>query len=150
MKKIFFVLFAVISLASCSSDDDSSYHYELLAIEDAMVPEEFEFGSIYNITVKYIRPDDCYIYSEILYEYDLDARNVAVIATVIEDNNCEPLNIEEELTFRVQALQSSPYIFKFWQGEDDNGNAIYLIIEVPVVTKSNLSDNEFKTTHTKL
>ena len=131
MKKILFAFFSLILMLSCS-DDDTNYHYEFLPIVEAEVPNEFEFGKIYNIIVKYIRPDDCYIYSDILYEYDFDARNVAVISTVIEDNNCEILDIEERLTFRVQALQTSPYIFKFWQGEDDNGQDTYLIYEVPI------------------
>jgi len=149
MKKILFAFFSLILFISCS-DDDTNYHYELLPIVEAEVPNEFEFGEIYNITVKYIRPDDCYIYSDILYEYDFDTRNVAVISTVVEENNCEIINKEERLTFRVQALQTSPYIFKFWQGDDDNGNPIYLIVEVPVITNSNKNANEFKNTHTKM
>ena len=149
MKRIFFVIFAVIFLVSCSSDDNSDYHYELLAIEDALVPEEFEFGKIYDITVKYIVPDDCYLESDILYEYDLNARNVAVISLVIDNVGCETVDLEEELTFQVQALQSSPYVFGFWQGDDEDREPIYLIIEVPV-TKIDESANEFKTTHTKV
>ncbi|MCK4561785.1 MAG: hypothetical protein KAT78_02670 [Flavobacteriaceae bacterium] len=149
MKKILFAFFSLILLLSCS-DDSKNYHYELLPIIEVEVPDEFEFGNIYDITVKYIRPDDCYIYSDILYEYDFYTRNVAVISTIIEDNNCEILEIEERLTFRVQALQTSPYIFKFWQGDDENGNPIYLIIEVPVIINSNKSKNESKNTHTKM
>ncbi len=136
-------------MLSCS-EDDTNYHYELLPIIEAEVPSEFEFGKIYSVSVKYIRPDDCYIYSDVLYEYDFYTRNVAVISTIIEDNNCEILEIEERLTFRVQALQTSPYIFKFWQGDDENGNPIYLIIEVPVIINSNKSKNESKNTHTKM
>lgn len=132
LKKIFFVLFAFVIFVSCSSNNDLDYHYELLAVENASVPEEFEFGRTYEISIDYIRPDDCYIYSDVLYEYDFDARNVAVISTVV-DGSCEPLNSDEVLTFRVQALQHSPYIFKFWQGENENGDPIYLIIEVPVI-----------------
>lgn len=149
MKKIFFVIFSIVLLTSCSSDDDSNYHYELLPIEEAIVPAEFEYGSVYNITVQYIRPNDCYINSDILYEYDSSARNIAVISTVIDDETCEILDSDEELTFRVQALQTSPYIFKFWQGEDEDGDPIYLIIEVPVVTEIDKSANEFTPTHTK-
>lgn len=149
MKRIFFVLFAVIILVSCSNDDSDDYHYELLAIEDALVPEEFEFGKIYDITVKYIVPDDCYLESDILYEYDLNARNVAVISLVIDNEGCETLDLEQEITFEVHALQESPYVFRFWQGEDENGDPIYLIIEVPVI-KIDESANESKTTHTKM
>jgi hypothetical protein len=133
MKKIFFVFFILLLTVSCSDDDSSNYHYELLPVEEAIVPNEFVHGEVYFITVKYIRPDDCYVYNDVLYEYDFDARNIAVISTVIEDENCETLDREEELTIRVQALQSSPYIFRFWQGDDENGDPIYLEIIVPVV-----------------
>ena len=150
LRKIFFVIFAVVLLVSCSDDDSYDYHYELLPIEEAQVPVEFEFGKIYEITVKYISPSDCYINSDILYEYDEDARNVAVISLVIESNDCETIDFEEELTFRVHALQASPYIFRFWQGDDDNGEPIYLTIEVPVINLSNQKANEFEATHTKM
>jgi len=149
MKKIFFAIFSLILFISCS-DDEVNFHYELLPVTEAVVPEAFDYGKIYNVTVKYIRPDDCYIYSDILYEYDFDARNVAVISTVIEDNDCEVLEVENELTFRVQALQTSPYIFKFWQGDDENGDPVYLIVEVPVNRNSNKTANESKNTHTKM
>jgi len=149
-RKIFFVIFAVLLMASCSDDDSYDYHYELLPIEEALVPEEFEYGQIYNISVKYIVPDDCYINSDILYEYNDDARNVAVISLVIESNDCETVDLEQELTFQVHALQASPYIFRFWQGDDENGEPIYLILEVPVININNEKANEFKETHTKM
>jgi hypothetical protein len=150
LRKIFFVIFAVVFLLSCSDDDNEEYHYELLPIEEAAVPEVFEFGRIYNLSVKYIAPDDCYINSDILYEYDENARNVAVISLVIESNDCEIIDLEQELTFQVHALQASPYIFRFWQGEDDNGEPVYLTIEVPVINISNQKANEFEATHTKM
>lgn len=133
MKKVFFAIFILLLTVSCSDDDYSNYHYELLPVEEAIVPSEFVHGQIYYITVKYIRPDECYIYNDVLYEYDFDARNIAVISTVAEGNSCEILELEEELTIRVQALQREPYIFRFWQGDDDDGEPIYLEIVVPVV-----------------
>jgi len=150
MKKIFFVFFTFILLSSCSNDEDTNYHYELLPVLDAIVPDEFEFGKIYNITVKYSVPDECYIYSDVLYEYDHDARNIAVISSVIEEQNCDVLDIADELNFNIQAIQSVPYILKFWQGDDENGEPIYLIKEVPVINTNNLSANEFRNTHKKM
>jgi hypothetical protein len=149
-RKIFFVIFAVVLMVSCSDDDSYEYHYELLPIEEALVPDEFEYGKIYSISVKYIVPDDCYINSDILYEYNDDARNVAVISLVIDSDDCETIDLEQELTFQVHALQASPYIFRFWQGDDDNGEPVYLTIEVPVINISNEKANEFKETHTKM
>jgi hypothetical protein len=149
-RKIFFVIFAVLLMVSCSDDDSYSYHYELLPVEEALVPEEFEYGQIYSISVKYNVPEDCYMNSDILYEYNEDARNVAVISLVIESNDCETIDVEQELTFQVHVLQARPYIFRFWQGDDENGEPVYLIIEVPVININNDKANEFKETHTKM
>ena len=150
VKKIFFVIFAVIIMVSCSDDDSYEYHYELLPVEDAQVPEVFEYGKIYDITLNYILPDDCYVNNDVLYKYDDTSRNVAVVSLVIESNDCEDLELEQELTFRVHALQKNPYIFNFWQGDDENGEPIYLTVEVPVINISNVSANEFEETHTEL
>lgn len=150
MKKIFFVIFTFILFSSCSNEDDQVLHHELLAIQDAIVPETFEYGKIYDITLKYIVPDDCYIYSDVLYEYDNEARNIAVISTVIENKNCETIDLKDDLNFRIQALQDNTYILKFWQGDDENGEPVYLIKEIPVIHTNNLSANEFRSAHNKM
>ena len=137
MKRIFFVLFTIVIFISCSNDEGSTYHYELLPVADAIVPEKFEFGKIYNIEVKYIQPDNCYIYSEVLYEYDDNDRNIAVISTVLDDKVCGATEFENQMSFKVHALQENTYKFKFWQGDDDEGNPIYLIKEVPVEVINN-------------
>ena len=133
MKRIFFVIFSFIIFVSCSNDDEPSYHYELLAIKEVELPLEFEYGKVYEVNLQFIQPDDCYVYSDVLYEYDVEMRNVAVISTVLDGKQCNSVDLEDEISFKVQALQVENYVFKFWQGEDDNGEPIYLIIEVPVV-----------------
>jgi hypothetical protein len=37
-----------------------------------------------------------------------------------------------EYSFNFQVTSTKPYIFKFWQGKDTEGNNIFLEIEVPV------------------
>ena len=136
MRRIFFVIFSFIIFVSCTTDDGPTYHYELLAIEDVNLPEEFEYGKIYEVILKYTQPDDCYISSDVLYEYDEEMRNVAVISTVLDDKDCFSAKFEDEISFRVQALQTDTYVFNFWQGEDENGDPIYLMKEVPVITNN--------------
>lgn len=148
MKKTIVLFFVVILLLSCS-EDSTNYYYELLPIENAIVPDEFEYGRVYIITVTYFQPTSCNLYSDILYEYDYNARNVAVISTVVDEDDCEPL-IENlrEYSFRVHAIQVEDYLFRFWQGEDDNGDPIYLEITVPIVNYSDNKTYEPKATHT--
>jgi len=136
MKKIVFLLLIAISLTSCSLEDDSpnNFYYEILPVESVELPEEFVLGQTYEITVTYLRPTTCHVYNNIYYEAELNQRTVAVVTTVYQNNDCLPL-IDQvaEVTFNFMVNSNGTYVFKFWQGEDENGNDLYYVVEVPVV-----------------
>lgn len=146
-KKIVLIFFVVL-LSACNSDDDN-YYYQLMPIEEADLPEFFEYGKVYLVTVRYQIPNDCLLYPELIYEYDLDAREVGVVGTFVDSKDCSELeDVTRNFTFRVQALQREDYVFKFWQGEDENGDSIYLEVVVPVENFNNQITHGFKETHT--
>ncbi|WAC01133.1 hypothetical protein N7U66_13310 [Lacinutrix neustonica] len=122
------------SAFSCSVDGvDSSNYQEILPIESAMVPSEFLLNETYEITVTYLRPTSCHAFNNIYYQKHNNERTVAVITTFFGDNgNCTTIDSPLEATFNFKATQVGTYVFKFWQGEDDNGEDSYLIVEVPV------------------
>lgn len=137
MKKLILILISFsFTLVSCNVDDGNTpenYHLEILPVESAIVPESFIYGEDHEITISYIRPSSCYAFNDIYYLKDNNVRTVAVMNTVYDDVvNCLELEDLQQKTFTVQATQLENYIFKFWQGVDDNGEDIYLTIEVPV------------------
>lgn len=121
-------------LISCSLNDDSTnYSFEVLPVESVDIPDEFELGNTYPITVHYEKPSTCHGFKEFYYYKENNERTVAPITVVFENNDCETLeNHTAEATFNFIVTSNGSYIFKFWQGEDTNGEAQYLIIEVPV------------------
>lgn len=134
MKKFFILSFLVTLLFSCSLDDDgTNFSVEILPIESVDIPDEFTLGEVYPITVTYERPTSCHSFREFYYAKHNNERTVAVFNTVFEENNCVDL-IDEMLTatFDFQVTSNGSYIFKFWQGKDDNDEDIFLEIEVPV------------------
>ena len=138
MKKLVFLVLALVTLASCSIDDDSNQFYnEILPIESVDIPEEFVLGKIYPITVKYIRPAGCYAFFDFYYSRDLNQRTVAVVNSVFPNQNCGLTEeAEVEATFNFKVTSNGTYVFKFWQGKDDSGTDLYYIVEVPVVKAS--------------
>ena len=130
-----FIIIGLILLASCSVNDDSvNYNFEILPIESIDIPNEFELGEVYPITVSYFKPSSCHNFREFYYLKENNERTVAVINFEFLDNNCEDLENElVEATFNFIVTSNGSYIFKFWQGEDTNGENQYLIIEVPVI-----------------
>ena len=135
MKKYLVILIVVfVSLSSCSVDDDSpSFYFEIIPIESVEMPEEFVFGQTHEIFMDYIRPTNCHTFNNFLYEIDGQERTVGIINTVYPDDICEEdlETVTVSFIFKVNGLDT--YIFKFYQGEDEEGVDQYLIIEVPVV-----------------
>ncbi|WP_346883787.1 hypothetical protein [uncultured Algibacter sp.] len=135
MKRLFLFYFALILFASCSSDDDAiSFTADVLPVESVDIPDEFTLGETYPITVSYFRPSTCYQFRDFYYLKENNERTVAPINYVFDRSNCETLeNVLVEATFNFIVTSNGSYIFKFWQGNDDDGDPQFLTIEVPVV-----------------
>lgn len=135
MKRLIVLVLVLVSFASCSVGDDSvDFNLELLPIESVDIPNEFELGEVYPITVNYFRPSTCHSFREFYYLKENNERTVAVVNYEFLDNDCEVLEDElVEATFNFIVTNNGSYIFKFWQGEDTNGENQYLTIEVPVI-----------------
>lgn len=136
MKKVVFLLVLLMSLNSCTINDDDNnptFGYEILPIESVDMPNEFVLGEVYTISVTYIKPSGCYVFNDFYYVSELNQRTIAVINTVYTDQNCTTASITEEVSFNFVVTSTGTYVFRFWQGEDENGNDLYYIVEVPVV-----------------
>lgn len=139
MKKILVLSVIITAFFSCSTDDSPSsvFYFEILPIETVFIPSEVEFGQTYTIDYNYLRPTNCHFFSDLYYLVEGSTRTVAVVNSVLNstEENCESLTsdlVESSFDFYVRQ-ESGSYTFKFWQGEDENGDDIYLVYEVPVV-----------------
>ena len=140
MKNFKYLLIMIVALTvsvSCSDDDnnnDHDYHLEYVGVISADLPDEFIYGHTYRINVTIELPNSCYYYyNQYDYFYEGTSRLIYPIAHVDDGVACT-LNITEAtFSIPVQALQEEPYIFKFYQGEDADGQDMFLTIEVPVV-----------------
>lgn len=135
MKRFIVIGLALFLFFSCDvGDDGPDFNLELLPIESVEIPDEFELGEVYAITVSYFQPSTCHTFREFYYLKENNERTVAVINYEYLNNSCEELENElVEATFNFIVTSNGSYIFKFWQGEDSNGENQYLTIEVPVI-----------------
>ena len=135
MKRIIFICITILTFLSCSIDDDSiSYNFEFIPIEDVVIPEAFVLDSIYQIDVSYYRPTTCHGFHDFYYVAEENQRTVAVINIVYDGSNCDTLeNQLVEKTFDFKVVYNHTYVFKFWQGEDENGEDVFLTYEIPVI-----------------
>jgi len=138
MKKSFFIfLFAVVSFVSnsCSIDNNEpNFNFLPLQIVSADLPEFFTLNETITIQVTYVQPDDCTSFAGFdIVDQDTTARDVVVFGTKRTDQqDCTENNTEQTTSFDFTVNYPDPYTFRFWQGENENGEQQYLVIEVPV------------------
>jgi len=139
MKRIVSLIALFFLFNSCSIDNGDSYLFELLPVTSVDMPAEFTYGNTYQITMHYNRPTSCHFFNTIYYDKKIDAetskniRTIAIENAVAQRSDCLTLtNNMVEYSFNFQVTSTKPYVFKFWQGKDTEGNNIFLEIEVPV------------------
>ena len=129
-------LFALL-IVGCNDDDDNNYHdyhLEYIGVVSAELPDEFTYGHTYEINVTIELPNSCYYhYGQYDYFYEGTTRLIYPIVHIDDDVSCTQNITETTFSIPLHALQDEPYIFKFYQGEDANGEDMYLTIEVPVI-----------------
>ncbi|HET8809671.1 MAG TPA: hypothetical protein VFM65_05340 [Flavobacteriaceae bacterium] len=134
MKKVVLISVVFLSLLGClPNDEHTTFTQELVPIVSVSVPDTLVFREDYTFEITYDRPSNCHAFRGFWYEKNENERIIGVINDVYNNPNCqapEDSLATAELNFEV--LRDDFYIFKFWQGEDENGEPIYLTKEVPV------------------
>lgn len=116
MKKIFSALLISFLLFSCSSEEDN---YRIVILPVAKVEPEIDFAkdSVTEITVKYLRPSNCYFYDDFYYDRNEFTRVVAIYNIEMQRNDCQTLeNDTISVPLRFKPTELGTYYFKFWKG----------------------------------
>ncbi|MDR6968677.1 hypothetical protein J2X31_002703 [Flavobacterium arsenatis] len=142
MKKIALLLLAVITISSCSLEENNEpqFYYEVLPVESFVVPQSVRVGENYEILMTYKRPSNCHVYEGCYYKTEGYTTIVGIQTYVLDNPDCQELSLENQqpletsFIFTVEGIQNSiqPYIFKFYKGKDSNGNDIFEEVSIPV------------------
>ena len=132
MKKLILLLGLLFAFNSCEKDE-TSFTIVALPVESVVIPSTFELGETYPITMRYYRPTNCHSAYGIYYDKNLNIRTCAVKNIVENRNNCAEIqNVLVEETFNFYVTNTGNYIFKFWTGEDTDGNDTFIEYDIPV------------------
>lgn len=136
MRKFILLFSSILLFYSCLDDSESlatDVVFELIPIDEYIVPNSFTFGEKETIKLKYSLPNGCYYFDNI-YEEQQANGNVIAIRAVIDYSSsiCTTAIIQEEYDYEINIDQTEDYIFKFYKGTDTNGNIILEEVVVPV------------------
>ncbi|MCA0131347.1 hypothetical protein [Winogradskyella alexanderae] len=136
MKKLGLIVVLLFPfLWSCSIEDENEqgFYLEVLPVDSVEMPDEFIYGETYNILLTYTRPTFCYEFNNFAYDINGHERTIAIVNTVYTNINCSEFSESITVNFEFSVTGTETYIFKFYQGKDENGQDKYYLVEVPVV-----------------
>jgi hypothetical protein len=119
---------------SCSLEDSPvNFHFVSLKIVDVELPESFEVYETYQVKVTYVRPHACTFFEGFdITKPDTTVRDVVAVGSELEDDSCAQVAEQIVEYFNFTCYYHDTYTFRFWTGEDEDGNAQFLEYEVPV------------------
>ena len=123
----------MLGLYSCDEEEINNPTFERLEIVDAELPDTFLLGRTYEIRVTYNRPDGCtYLQDFNVIPADQTTREIQAVGVRYDQDMCTQVITEETNEFLFQVIYDQPYTFKFWKGENSDGEPQFMTIDVPV------------------
>jgi len=139
MKKILLLLTVLLMVSSCSIEPDKTVDFDIvfIAADSIDVPAYVTRGDTYPLKMYYKKPTDCYYVSDAAYsEIAGSIYKLAVPAYLIQDANCQANTTAapEQMVYNFTCPFSTAtsFTFKFYNGDDAQGNQKFIEVEVPV------------------
>lgn len=136
INRIFVILTACLTAVSCLDDETvQNVVYQKKAITEVQILEVRHPHEETEIETFYIRNSDCETFFNFEYTVSGNERIIVMMTSTVEKEGCKDMNSETSQTLKFRPNNSGTYIFKFWTGDDDAGNPVYLEQEVIIPEK---------------
>ena len=137
MKKILLLLTVLFMVCSCSIEPEKTVDIVFIAADSIDAPSYVAPGHTYPIKMYYKKPTYCYYVSDEVYsEIAGSVYTLAVPAYFIQDANCQPPTTAapEQIVYNFMCPLSTAtsFTFKFYNGDDAQGNKKFIEVAVPV------------------
>lgn len=136
LKGAFLLLTFSLALGCDLTEEGEKYDLIPLPIATVELPESFKLNETYQFDISFIRPNTCTGFRgfEVVSEETEThtVRHVVAIGAQFRENFCPETTETLQTQMQFVCMYSVPYLFRFYTGDDLDGNPQYLEIEVPV------------------
>lgn len=134
MKNILALILLSLTL-SCTGDSENFIEFEELgAITAVEGPDQVNVGQTSEYVVTFKVPTTCHSFQRLDFAANATERVVAVVFAITDDA-CNTLgNFTEQVTFNITPDSPGTILFKFFAGNDAQGQPTFIEKEVTVVS----------------
>jgi len=136
VKKIVLLFGIVSAILGCSVDDSPNFFFDFVAVNNvAEIPEAFVVNQPDTLEVSFFKPTNCHAFDGFNIVTNGNEREITVVTKFIEqDNSCTAIeNATSNAALVFNARNAGEVILNFFNGNDADGNPIFLTFNVPIV-----------------
>ncbi len=123
-------------MVSCTLEEEyTEFSYKLVPVTEILIPDTITFNQSYTFKITYTAPTSCYRFSGFDYQQQGHQRIVGVVTALRADCSSPATPVTKTQDMQFIAHRQDYYLFKFWQGTDSLGQALYLTKKVIVTDK---------------
>ena len=116
----------VFTVISCDLSSDEQTEYVVGPVQEVTMPEVYKVGSISEIKIRYRRPTTCHFFNGFYYNAVGDSRTVAIYFAKMNQSTCTEVTDVYDVTLNFKPVHSGTYLFKFWDGANEDGTDHYI------------------------
>ena len=137
MKGLKLFLSAVVlsfGLNSCLDDEPTTpVNYSYKAIDSVVIEQVNPLREVTEIKTYFTRNSTCEAFFDYKYFASGFDRDVVLVTSTIQDPSCQDTSVVAVKTLKFLPEKPGTYLFRFWAGTDENGDAIYITKEVGIL-----------------
>ncbi|HEU0136842.1 MAG TPA: hypothetical protein VFQ50_06090 [Flavobacterium sp.] len=127
MKKIMFLFLLAFAVNSCSISEEPKMQEALLPVESVVMPATYIANDVSTIMVSYRRPTDCHIFNGFHYNVENQTSTIGIRAVIFNQDNCTDDSASVyEAPLEFKPTEAGEYRFKFWTGNDAQGQPLFI------------------------
>ena len=139
MRKLILALTISLIFVSCSNQNDEvipDFQQSFIPIDRTIVPETFTLNQATTVSVFFTLPSNCHVSPRIFIGPEGgNSRLVSVTTNELINTNCTQETRDLQLDIPLFITETRDYTFRFWTGQDANGEDIFDEVIVPVVQR---------------
>ena len=121
------------SITSCLDDEPTlQVDYVYAPTDSVQVGEIKPAREVTEIRTYFTRNSECETFFDYDYQISGNERTVSIVISDLQVNDCLNISESEFNTLQFKPESSGTYTFRFWAGNDENDDPIFIIKEIEI------------------
>ena len=118
---------------ACLDDEPTTQViYKYAPIDSVYVGEIHPSRQVTEITTYFTRQNECEIFFDYDYQISGTERTVSLVTSNLQSNDCIDISEVASNKLQFKPENSGLYTFRFWAGNDENDEPIFIIREIEI------------------